>query len=87
MIFTIPVLSIDKELIKNKQLLSKALCVTDGLSVKDPLKIEIEDKKINTENFIRHRFGIGNNFQTGKQIDYVLGKWSSVEKNSLERIR
>ena len=52
LIFTIPVLSIDKELIKNKQLLSKALCVTDGLSVKDPLKIEIEDKKINTENFI-----------------------------------
>ena len=28
------------------------MCVTDGLSVKDPLKIEIEDKKINTENFI-----------------------------------
>ena len=41
-------------------------------------------EKINTENFIRLRFGIGNNFQTGKQIDYVLGKWSSTEKNSLE---
>jgi len=41
-------------------------------------------EKINTENFIRLRFGIGNNFQTGKQIDYVLGKWSSIEKNSLE---
>ena len=41
-------------------------------------------EKINTENFVRLRFGIGNNFQTGKQIDYVLGKWSSIEKNSLE---
>ena len=41
-------------------------------------------EKINTENFIRLRFGIGNNFQTGKQIDYVLGKWSSIEKNSLD---
>ena len=52
LIFTIPVLSIDKELIKNKHLLSKALCVTDGLSVKDPLRIEIENKKIDTKNFI-----------------------------------
>ena len=52
LIFTIPVLSIDKELIKNKHLLSKAICVTDGLSVKDPLKIEIENKKIDTKNFI-----------------------------------
>ena len=41
-------------------------------------------EKINTENFVRLRFGIGNNFQTGKQIDYVLGKWSSIEKNSLD---
>ena len=41
-------------------------------------------EKINTENFVRLRFGIGNNFQTGKQTDYVLGKWSSSEKNSLE---
>ena len=41
-------------------------------------------EKINTENFVRLSFGIGNNFQTGKQVDYVLGKWSSIEKNSLE---
>ena len=52
LIFTIPVLSANKELIKNKELLSKALCITDGLSVKKPLKREIEDKKLNTENFI-----------------------------------
>jgi prephenate dehydrogenase len=52
LIFTIPVLSVDKELIKNKELLSKALCITDGLSVKNSLKSEIEDKRLNTENFI-----------------------------------
>ena len=52
LIFTIPVLSAKEELIKNKELLSKALCITDGLSVKNLLKREIEDKKLNTENFI-----------------------------------
>ena len=52
LIFTIPVLSINKELLKNKELLSKALCITDGLSVKNPLKREIEEKRLNTENFI-----------------------------------
>ena len=52
LIFTIPVLSVGEELIKNKELFSKALCITDGLSVKNFLKKEIEDKRLNTENFI-----------------------------------
>ena len=52
LIFTIPVLSVNEVLIKNKELLSKALCITDGLSVKNSLKREIEDKRLNTENFI-----------------------------------
>ena len=52
LIFTIPVLSINKELIRNNELLSKALFITDCLSVKNPLKKEIEDKKLNTENFV-----------------------------------
>ena len=43
-------------------------------------------EKINTENFIRLRFGIGNNFKDGKQIDYVLGVWSSNEENMLENL-
>ncbi|WP_027473021.1 aminoacyl-tRNA hydrolase [Saccharicrinis fermentans] len=30
-------------------------------------------------NYSRIRFGIGDNFSRGKQIDYVLGKWSSEE--------
>lgn len=52
LIFTIPVLSINKELKRNNELLSKALFITDCLSVKNPLKKEIEDKKLNTENFV-----------------------------------
>ncbi len=30
-------------------------------------------------NYSRIRFGIGNNYSRGKQIDYVLGKWSKDE--------
>ncbi|MGQ1785501.1 aminoacyl-tRNA hydrolase [Saccharicrinis sp. GN24d3] len=30
-------------------------------------------------NYNRIRFGIGDNFSRGKQIDYVLGKWSNEE--------
>ena len=43
-------------------------------------------EKINTENFIRLRFGIGNDFKVGKQSDYVLGKWSSIEQNQLDNL-
>ena len=43
-------------------------------------------EKINTDNFIRLRFGIGNDFKAGKQTDYVLGKWSTVEENQLENL-
>ena len=43
-------------------------------------------EKINTDNFIRLRFGIGNDFKPGKQTDYVLGKWSTVEENQLENL-
>ena len=43
-------------------------------------------EKINTDNFIRLRFGIGNDFKAGKQTDYVLGKWSTVEQNQLDNL-
>jgi len=33
------------------------------------------------------RFGIGNEFSKGRQVDYVLGKWSGDEQKLLgERI-
>lgn len=42
---------------------------------------------LQTENFPRLRFGIGSEFQRGKQVDYVLGQWSEDEQKILnERI-
>ena len=42
---------------------------------------------IGTEVYPRLKFGIGNDFPKGKQIDYVLGKFSSEQQEKLnERI-
>lgn len=34
---------------------------------------------LQTQQFPRLRFGIGNDYPKGKQADYVLGKWNSTE--------
>jgi PTH1 family peptidyl-tRNA hydrolase len=34
---------------------------------------------LGTNQYPRLRFGIGNNFPKGRQIDYVLGKWADKE--------
>jgi PTH1 family peptidyl-tRNA hydrolase len=39
---------------------------------------------LGTQNYARLRFGIGNDFPRGHQIDYVLGEFSSGEKVALE---
>lgn len=36
--------------------------------------------QLNTQNYARLRFGISSNFESGKQIDYVLGEWTAEEK-------
>lgn len=36
-----------------------------------------------TQNYPRLRFGIGNNFAKGRQVDYVLGKWKPEEQEKL----
>ncbi len=42
---------------------------------------------INTQQFPRLRFGIGNEFSKGKQVNYVLGEWNAEEQEQLpERI-
>ncbi len=38
---------------------------------------------LQTEQFARLRFGIGNNYPKGKQVDYVLGHWTSSESVDL----
>ena len=39
---------------------------------------------LKTSKYARLRFGIGDEFSKGKQINYVLGKWSKEEEESLE---
>ena len=38
---------------------------------------------LGTQNYARLRFGVGNEFAKGKQVDYVLGEWSSEENDQL----
>lgn len=35
------------------------------------------------QNYARLRFGIGDEFSRGQQVDYVLGQWSKEEKETL----
>jgi peptidyl-tRNA hydrolase, PTH1 family len=37
-----------------------------------------------TSEYARLRFGVGNEFLKGKQVDYVLGKWDKEEEKNLE---
>ena len=41
---------------------------------------------LNTSNFPRLRFGIGNNFKKKDQVDFVLSKWNNEETNNLENL-
>lgn len=38
---------------------------------------------LNTNNYARLRFGIGDTFSRGKQVDYVLGKWEAQEEEAM----
>lgn len=43
---------------------------------------------LGSQQFARLRFGVGNDFAKGKQVDYVLAPWESEEQESLnERIK
>ncbi len=43
---------------------------------------------LGSSNYARLRFGIGNDFGRGQQVDYVLGSWEEHEKQVLpERIK
>jgi len=41
---------------------------------------------LGSQQFVRLRLGIGGNFSTGRQVDYVLGKWSDTENSQLPEI-
>ncbi len=35
---------------------------------------------LGTQDYVRLRFGIGNDFQRGRQVEYVLGRWLAEEE-------
>ena len=37
---------------------------------------------LGTDAYPKLRFGIGNDFKKGQQIDFVLGKWNTAEKKN-----
>jgi peptidyl-tRNA hydrolase, PTH1 family len=39
---------------------------------------------LHTNEYARLRFGVGNEFAKGRQVEYVLGKWASEEEKILE---
>ena len=39
---------------------------------------------LSTSEYARLRFGVGNEFSKGKQVDFVLGKWNQEEEKLLE---
>lgn len=42
-------------------------------------------QKLSSSQYPRLRIGVGNNFPKGKQIDYVLGKWTEEEHSILDQ--
>lgn len=49
--------------------------------------LEHINQTVGHQKYARLRFGIGNDFRQGAQVDYVLGKWSTEEREKLpERI-
>ncbi len=39
---------------------------------------------LQTTQYPRFRFGVGSDFSKGRQVDYVLGKWTEEEKEGLK---
>ncbi|RMG75923.1 MAG: aminoacyl-tRNA hydrolase [Bacteroidetes bacterium] len=83
---------------KEKIPLENILVITDDISL--PFgKIRIKKKgsdgghnglkhiieTLGRNDFPRLRFGIGNNFPKGRQVEYVLGKWTEEEQNQLPK--
>ena len=41
---------------------------------------------LNTTGYARLRYGIGNDFLKGQQVDYVLGTWDAAEQEALPEL-
>ncbi len=81
---------------KEKIAIDNLLIVTDDLNI-DFGVIRIKTKgsdgghnglkdiqeKLGTNKYPRFRFGVGNNYSKGRQVDYVLGEWDKEETSQL----
>lgn len=81
---------------KEKILTENLLIITDDLNI-DFGTIRVKGKgsdgghnglkdiqeKLGTTKYPRFRFGVGNNYSKGRQVDYVLGEWSTEEESQL----
>src|SRR6056300_964928 len=81
---------------KEKISVDNLLIVTDDLNI-DFGKIRVKAKgsdgghnglkdiqeKLTTNKYPRFRFGVGSNYSKGRQVDYVLGEWTSDEESQL----
>ena len=83
---------------KEKIPLENLLIVTDDLNLPfGTIRLKIKgsngghnglkdiQEKLKTSNFQRLRFGIGNKFSKGKQVEFVLSEWTQDEKLNLEK--
>jgi len=41
------------------------------------------EAQLNTSKYCRFRFGVGSEFNKGRQVDYVLGKWNEDESEKM----
>lgn len=81
---------------KEKISIENLLIITDDLNI-DFGMIRVKGKgsdgghnglkdiqeKLGTTKYPRFRFGVGNNYSKGRQVDYVLGEWSAEEESQL----
>jgi PTH1 family peptidyl-tRNA hydrolase len=40
---------------------------------------------LGTDQYARLKFGIGNDFPRGRQVDFVLGKWKPEEQEPIQK--
>lgn len=87
-------------MVKENIALENVLVVTDDLALPfGTLRMKMKgsdaghnglksmQEELQTQNYARLRFGISADFAAGRQVDYVLGKWSAEEEEKLsERI-
>ena len=50
----------------------------------DPCTSKDIHNTLGTDKFPRLRFGIGNNYPKGRQVEFVLGKWLSNEVDTVK---